>query len=359
MLADTVLKAPSIRTTLLAFILGFATGVVLMYFCSEVVYVDASTRVPLHIPFPSSTQDSTSPTSETLVLLIFSGPNGTERRYAVRETWLQMAKKLNVTARFLIGTDGLNASVLSNLTVENEEFNDMLLFPDVHDSFRNLTLKLLKGIIWAKANVEFDYFMKADDDTYIRLDKAIEGIRTIRTQYRKRFLWGYFVGKGTPRSAGKYEEHNWLKCPHYFPYSLGACYILAKPVLFRMTRFSDKLYTGYSNDDVSMSSWLAPYDIVRIHDLRFTYNMSSAACNRNYIASHLHNASSLHEFDRRLVNNVTLCDHEVEAQHRYAFNWTAFPSLNCCWSKRYIQLKPFEVTRSAFSRSSKSLNVFN
>ena len=363
-------KTTSIQVTLLAFVLGFVIGMVLMYGCTDKKQQEHDEHV--HIPTTQPTtlpqivqrrfiaedpmyRDMIAVTEEaiSMLVLLFSAPNATARRHGVRETWLQMASPLNVTAKFLIGTDGLNASLLNNLTVENEEFNDMLLFPDVHDSFHNLTLKLLKGILWAQSNVDFDYLMKADDDSYVRLDQAIAGIRNIKETYRSKLYWGYFEGSAIPRPTGKYEEHNWLKCPHYFPYSLGACYILAKPVVSMMVRFSEKLYTGYNNDDVSIGSWLTPYDIVRIHDVRFTFNMSSAACNTNYIASHLHTVATLHEHYRRIASNVTLCDEDVEAQGRYVYDWTAYSPMKCCKYKADMQLKPFHNTHSAFSRNNR------
>ena len=295
--------------------------------------------------------------SQAMVLLIFSGPSAADRRRGVRETWLQDASTLNMTAKFLIGTDGLNASLLNNLTVENEEFNDMLLFPDLHDSFHNLTLKLLKGILWAQSNVDFEYLMKADDDTYVRLDQAIAGVRNMKEKYRSKIHWGYFSGNIIPLEEGKYEEHNWFSCPNYLPYSLGACYVLAKSVVSMMVRFSEKLYTGYNNDDVSIGVWLAPYDIVRIHDVRFTFSMLHGACKHDFVASHVHDPSSLHDFRNRLVNHQKrLCERKIEAKFRYVYDWNLSPP-KCCKARRNMQLKPFSATHSGFARNNRHFKL--
>ena len=293
-----------------------------------------------------------------MVVLIFSTPLGAGRRHGIRETWLRDAAALNVTAKFLVGTAGLSPEEVGALTAERERFNDMALLPDLKESFLNLTLKLLKGVVWAYEHVNFEYFMKTDDDLYIRLDQAVAAIHNMKPEYRGRIYWGYF-GAAAPTRFGKYAEPKWvLKCPNYFPYAYGASYIVAQSALSLVARLSAKFYTGYLCEDTSMGSWLAPFDLVRIHDLRFTFNMSKPACKVDYIASHLHNPASLHSEYRKLQNgNETLCRNESTGHVRWVFNWE-FPQENCCRKVWNIQREALNVTVSAFARDNRQLWPF-
>ena len=289
-----------------------------------------------------------------MVVLIFSAPLGAGRRHGIRETWLRDAAALNVTAKFLVGTVGLSPAVVGALTAERERFNDMVLVPDVKDCFANLTRKLLKGMVWAIENVDFEHLMKADDDTYVRFDQALAGIRRIQPQYRSNIYWGYF-GAGYPFLSGKYAEKNWDHlCPNYFPYTYGSCYILSQGVVRKVVQLSEKLFVGYNNDDVSVGAWLAPFDIVRIHDLRFTYLLKHPSCKSDFISSHAHNPSTQRTFYQRLKMGVQLCAKPFSGMGRWIYNWGGPPSKCCRQLKRQISFLP-----SAFARGNRNLQPFS
>lgn len=339
--------------TLVAFVSGYLVG--LFFFL-------AMKDVPLSIVTNQLLLDPDAQTDNVAVfVMVFSRPTGGAKRNAIRETWIQLASGLNTSTKFVIGTQGLNFTMKNNLAEESRKYKDLVLFHDLQDSYHNLTLKLLKGVVWAHENVKFDFLIKSDDDLFIRLDQALAGVNSIKKQYQKRIYWGYFEGSATPMRTGKYQEHNWLKCPNYFPYALGGCYVLSRSVVSMVVRFSKKLYTGYVNEDTSMGSWLAPYNIIRVHDLRFTFDFQTAACNRNYIASHLHNITTLHEHYRRLVRYEALCDRDIESQARYIYNWRGISPMQCCnLYQTDLQLQPvkYMYTYSAFSRNNRFLNVF-
>ena len=86
-----------------------------------------------------------------LVLLILSSPTGTLRRNAIRGTWLHdyHSSRLKVTAKFLVGLRSLSRRRIGNLTNEEATFGDMLLLPDLRDSYSNLSTKVLMGLKWA------------------------------------------------------------------------------------------------------------------------------------------------------------------------------------------------------------------
>ena len=307
------------------------------------------------VPVDSSRKEA----NATLVVMILSSPSLLDRRNGIRETWLRDAAALNVIAKFLIGTAGLSPEELGALTAERERYNDMVLLPDLKESFTNLSLKVLKGVVWAYEHVNFEYFMKTDDDLYIRLDQAIAAIHNMKPEYRGHIYWGYFAA-GIPQKSGKYKDLEWKrdrKCPNYFPYAYGASYIVAQSALSLVARLSAKLYTGYLCEDTSMGSWLAPFDLVRIHDLRFTFSVEGPACNPNYIASHLHNPESLHNHYERLKKKETLCDDEILSDQRWVYDWTG-PPQSCCRNSRDIQRNPFGSSFSAFKRNDRHLVPF-
>lgn len=264
-----------------------------------------------------------------LLILVLSAPDSSLRRMAIRGTWMHhySSRKVLSTTRFLVGLLNLPEEQLSSLREEQDVYQDLLLLEDLKDSYLNLSAKVLLGLEWSQAeNVDFDYLVKTDDDSYVRIEAVSEALRQMECQ--NELYWGYFMGHAFPEPTGKWMERNWFKCPHYFPYAMGGGYVLSRKLVETVTRFSERLIL-YSNEDVTVSSWLSPYRLLRKHDLRFNVESLSHGCNNRYIISHKERVRSFYEKYSSLSKNRTLCSEEKEIRPAYVYNWTSSP-LDCC-----------------------------
>lgn len=264
-----------------------------------------------------------------LVILVLSAPSSSIRRMAIRGTWMHNYRPRNVlvTTRFLIGLLNLPEEELYSLKEEQAVYSDLLLLEDLKDSYHNLSTKVLLGLQWSLAeNMEFDYLIKTDDDSYVRIEAVSDALRQM--ECHENLYWGYFMGYAFPEPTGKWMERNWFKCPHYFPYAMGGGYVLSKKVVEMVTKFSERLVI-YNNEDTTMSSWLTPYRLLRKHDIRFNVESQSHGCNNRYLISHKERVRSFYNKYSSLIKNGTLCLQEKEIRPAYIYNWTSSP-LDCC-----------------------------
>ncbi|MBN3301353.1 beta-1,3-galactosyltransferase 6 [Amia ocellicauda] len=262
-----------------------------------------------------------------LVVLITTGPKYTERRSIIRSTWL-VKHDSDVLCMFVVGTEGLPPEDLQNLSSENARHHDLLLLPDLKDSYENLTLKLLHMYSWLDQNVDFKFVLKADDDTFARLDFIKE---ELRSKEPKRLYWGFFSGRGRVKSVGKWKESTWALCDYYLPYALGGGYILSSD-LVHYVRINAAYLKVWQSEDVSLGAWLAPVDLRRIHDPRFDTEYKSRGCNNKYIVTHKQSLEDMLEKHQTLLKDGRLCKEEVKLRLSYVYDWNVPPS-QCCQRK--------------------------
>ncbi|KAM4704512.1 beta-1,3-galactosyltransferase 6 isoform 2-T2 [Rhinophrynus dorsalis] len=220
--------------------------------------------------------------SAFLAVLIASGPKYTERRSIIRSTWLSSAasrgEKGEVWGRFVIGTAGLGEEETASLEMEQRRHGDLLLLPELRDSYENLTAKLLLMYVWLDRHVDYKFVLKADDDTFARLDVLME---ELKAKEPRRLYWGFFSGRGRVKSGGKWKESAWVLCDYYLPYALGGGYVLSWD-LVRYLSLSREFLAQWQSEDVSLGAWLAPLDVKRVHDPRFDTEYKSRGCNNKY-----------------------------------------------------------------------------
>ncbi|TRZ02972.1 hypothetical protein DNTS_004981 [Danionella cerebrum] len=262
-----------------------------------------------------------------LVILITTGPKYTERRSIIRSTWLSK-HDTEVLHRFVIGTEGLAPEELQNLATEQIRHHDLLLLPDLRDSYDNLTLKLLHMYSWLDQNVDFKFVFKADDDTFARLDLLKD---ELKSKMPSRLYWGFFSGRGRVKAAGKWKESTWELCDYYLPYALGGGYVLSSDLVHYI-----RLNMGYlkiwQSEDVSLGTWLAPVDVKRVHDPRFDTEYKSRGCSNKYLVTHKQSLEDMLEKHQTLQRDGRLCKEEVKLRLSYIYDWSVPPS-QCCQRK--------------------------
>ena len=97
-----------------------------------------------------------------LVVAVITAPRNAGRRKAIRETWLNLERHLRteVVHFFVVGRKGLHSEVLESLEAESAENRDVLLLPNVEDSFDQLTTKVLATFVQLHKSVDFKYLLK-------------------------------------------------------------------------------------------------------------------------------------------------------------------------------------------------------
>ena len=186
-----------------------------------------------------------------LFIMVLTSPKGTERRDALRRTWLSNIKTFNssITARFIVGVKELPQEDRRNLEEENKRYNDILFLPELKDSYYELTNKVLHTFKWVDQNVNSSYLLKVDDDSFVRLDLIVSELKN--SSPRAKFYWGFFRGDAHVKFAGSWAEKNWHLCDRYLPYAQGGGYVLSSDLVNFIARNAD-LFQKFNSEDVSV-----------------------------------------------------------------------------------------------------------
>lgn len=269
------------------------------------------------------------PDTIKLTFMILSSPYMAPRRAAIRRSWLQLYRdtpNVEVVPRFVIGLKGLKLTLTTELIKESNRYHDMLLFNDFEDSYYNLTMKVLMSVLWAHQNTGFDYVLKCDDDSWVQIDRFVAALRQMACP--QRLYWGYFNGRSVPDPLGKWAETKWFLCKNYVPYGMGGGYVLSRKIIDVLSRNSHRLKL-YNNEDVSFGSWMTPYRVKRIHDVRFNVEGNTHGCDSNYIISHKERVSTFLDKRSSMLVNGTLCPTKREIRPSFIYNWNSSPP-DCC-----------------------------
>lgn len=269
-----------------------------------------------------------------LLVMVISSFRYRERREAIRETWKNsyLVKGKQFKVKFVIGTLQLSPTELAEVTAENDRHSDLVLLTDHFDTYNNLTKKVLQMFIWVDQNTNSRYVLKIDDDCFARLDVIESELK--ERQNTKGLLWGFFVSKWIPKTAGKWKEDRWFLCQTYLPYTLGGGYLLSADLVHRIVVNSDAILL-YRNEDVTIGTWTSMFDIERRHDYRFQVDGGRFYdCDNSNIVIHCTGPDSIREKHERMLTNGVLCDVEKHGYSNRCSNWN-FQTNKCCSEKNW------------------------
>lgn len=205
-----------------------------------------------------------------LVILVISAPGNFDLRDTLRTSWIRLTPQRPATVKhlFVVGTQDLDQTIARRINQEELINNDMLLLPDVVDSYKNLTLKLTESLTEISSSVPFRYVLKCDDDTFVRIDAIVEELEEREASLKGKltadghhagdqcFFWGFFDGRARVQKKGKWKEEEYNLCDLYLPYALGGGYVMSKKCSDFIVRNQAALKT-FSNEDVTLGTWLA------------------------------------------------------------------------------------------------------
>lgn len=328
-----------------------------------------------------------------LVIVILSAPKNVVQRDAIRQTWLNLKPKIDkfshetssvndlefykngflhqdtvyqqsftldhfikkistpktpnqnelnvkILHYFAIGSENLPFIESNALAKEHAKHNDLLLLNDLSDSYANLTLKLLKTIT-AVGNIEsFEYMLKTDDDTYVKLDylledlyeyeKSIKHKKTTVNSIKPELYWGYFNGRATIKTHGQWKEANFNLCDRYLPYALGGGYVLSKNLVHFIAENHHTL-SRYVSEDISVGVWLSSHrNVYRKHDPRFDTGYLPRKCRNYHIVLHKRTPEHMKDAYRGFLCTFKQAnDSRVRRPAEYFYDW-ARPQTQCC-----------------------------
>ncbi|GAB6019759.1 UDP-Gal betaGal beta 1,3-galactosyltransferase, polypeptide 6 [Chamberlinius hualienensis] len=263
--------------------------------------------------------------SAFLVVMILSSPRNMAQRLTIRQTWLKDVKS-DVLHLFTIGSTYLEDEEKRTLESEISRFQDILILPNVNESYEFLTKKLLHSLRWIADNVEFEFLFKCDDDTFAKIDEMSSELESLSV--KSKLYWGFFDGRASVKRKGKWAEHNFVLCDRYLPYALGGGYVLSADLVQFISRNTD-FWKLYQSEDVSVGVWLAGVDVRRVHDPRFDTEYVSRGCFDVYLVTHKQSVDQMREKYWLLQEKGKMCTVEQRTRLSYEYNWNVPPS-QCC-----------------------------
>ncbi|KAF8406889.1 hypothetical protein HHK36_006010 [Tetracentron sinense] len=197
--------------------------------------------------------------------------SSTDRRIALRSTWfpsdsdalLRLEQATSLAFRFVIGRSK-DAKKMANLQKEVEKYNDFMLI-DVEEEYLKLPYKTLAFFKAAFDLFEADYYVKADDDIYLRPDR----LATLLAKERSHPLT--YIGcmkKGPVVTNPKmkwYEQSGYLIGNEYFLHAYGPIYALSAEVVASLATARNNSLRLFGNEDVTIGSWMLAMNVYHEH----------------------------------------------------------------------------------------------
>lgn len=198
---------------------------------------------------------------------IQTGFGSGDRRKALRSTWfpsdpdglLRLEQATGLAFRFVIGRTK-DAKKMAELEKEIEKYNDFMII-DVEEEYLKLKYKTLAYFKAAFQLFEADYYVKADDDIYLRPDR----LATILAKERTHTLT--YIGcmkKGPVVTNPKmkwYEKSADLIGNEYFLHAYGPIYVLSAEVVASLAVAKNNSLRMFNNEDVTIGSWMLAMNV--------------------------------------------------------------------------------------------------
>ncbi|XP_045163167.2 beta-1,3-galactosyltransferase 6-like [Mercenaria mercenaria] len=259
-----------------------------------------------------------------LLVVVMSAPSHFDVRNVIRETWAQ-ALPNGASVRFVVGCKNLPEETLKNIKQEEKIHRDLLMLEDIEESYSSLTKKLISTLKWVNNHVKYNFFMKVDEDSFVRVEKILD---ELLTKPQEKLYWGFFDGRAHVKRSGKWAEKDFVLCDRYLPYALGGGYVISKDLVAYVAKNAD-LFKQLNNEDVSLGTWLGPLDVNRIHDVNFDTEYKSRGCYNSYLVTHKKPPEELQELQKNLGTLGRLCAKENRVRLSYNYNWKDLPT-KCC-----------------------------
>lgn len=199
-----------------------------------------------------------------LLVGIISFWTNREKRDAIRNTWVQLGKRLppgiTVKFEFILGMGQWSSQEWRELQAEQAEKDDLVLLAHTED-YDLLNQKTHK---WFQRSICFyipTYVVKVDDDTYVRFTKFYEELKKLAPH--DLYIGDIYENIGAGGNDDK--EH---KVQEYMPFATGNMYVISGELIEWLAKCPAPL-RYYNGEDVSVGQWLSPLELNVIDEERF------------------------------------------------------------------------------------------
>ncbi|XP_073125834.1 probable beta-1,3-galactosyltransferase 13 [Henckelia pumila] len=217
---------------------------------------------------------------------IQTGFGSAGRRRALRQTWFpsdheglkRLEESTGLAFRFVIGRTS-DASKMSELKKEIAKYDDFLLL-DIEEEYSKLPYKTLAFFKAAYALYDSDFYVKADDDIYLRPDRL--SLLLAKDRSHSQTYLGC-MKKGPVFTDPKlkwYEPLSHLLGKEYFLHAYGPIYALSADVVSSLVALRNNSFRMFSNEDVTIGSWMLAMNVSHEDNRR----LCAAECTPSSIA---------------------------------------------------------------------------
>eukprot|EP00850_Spirogloea_muscicola_P001104 SM000004S14974 [mRNA] locus=s4:544352:547097:- [translate_table: standard] len=209
-----------------------------------------------------------------------------ERRHALRRTWFPASRddtnrflqNNGLLFKFVIGKSkdkGVNDVILR----EAKQYNDIILL-DHEDAYLDLPTKMLKFFNELHQQYNAEYYVKADDDIYLRPDRLATMLARDR-ENPKTYIGCFKKGQVIRDPKQKwYEPASWLLGQEYFLHAYGPIYALSQQVVESFLVLGEIGLRMLSNEDTTIGLWMLALNVTHEDDRR----LCEPQCNGKSIA---------------------------------------------------------------------------
>jgi dTDP-glucose 4,6-dehydratase/UDP-glucose 4-epimerase len=191
----------------------------------------------------------------SLFIGLLSYCSNRDRRDAIRETWLSQAEiqglreYVRLEFRFVLGQPARSEEnrfcSKGSIKTEGTIFGDLLVLEAVPESYQVLTRKTMAMTKWVADNIDPDFMLKTDDDSYIDLHTLIATFQQVESPDLPLYF-GMFKSKSLDFSTAFdiTPMGRWYTKPENFPvdaqrYAVGAGYALSRPLVQHISNLVD------------------------------------------------------------------------------------------------------------------------
>lgn len=195
-----------------------------------------------------------------LYIGIMSGPNNTERRREIRNSWFwhrMLQDSTFVAAKFIIGqVDGPGADGVETRLEKESAIHKDIVRLSVREGYNHLTNKTMHFFKWYSVHHPGSRFaMKLDDDTFPDLDTLVKVAETRDAKY---VYMGALMDGGPVQRLGKWAEDPEVFPDEFYPtYAAGSGYILSFALAQELTQAAlHHKIRMLTNEDTTVGVWV-------------------------------------------------------------------------------------------------------